>query len=104
MARTRSRGGFWVGAVAEICIIVASLVLSASIALIIAGAAGGVRKLMAVGSALFGLAILILLWQTIGTLLDQSLFFLVGGALLIGLASGMRRLLAKFSKPVEAAP
>ena len=26
MARTRSRGGFWVGAVAEICIIVASLV------------------------------------------------------------------------------
>ena len=37
-------------------------------------------------------------------LLDQSLFFLVGGVLLIAIASGMRRLLAKFSKPTEAAP
>lgn len=91
---------FWSGGAVTMIgrIIVASLVLSASVALIIAGAAGGVRKLMAVGSALFGLAILILLWQTIGTLLDQSLFFLVAGATLLGLAGGARRLLAAFGK------
>ncbi len=69
-----------------------------------AGLCSEVRRLSIAGSVLFAIAIVTLLWQTIGTLLDQSLFFLVGGAALIAIASGMRRLLAKFSKPVEAAP
>lgn len=86
-------------------VVVASLVLASAIALVIAGVSGGVRRLTLAGSGLFGLAILILLWQTIGTLLDQSLFFLVAGAVLLGLASGARRLLARFSRPPgEAAP
>ena len=78
---------------------VASLILLIAVALVIAGVAGGVRRLMLAGSGLFGIAILILLWQTIGTLLDQSLFFLVAGAVLLGLAGGARRLFAHFGKP-----
>lgn len=86
-------------------VVVASLVLASAIALVVAGVSGGVRRLTLAGSGLFGLAILILLWQTIGTLLDQSLFFLVAGAVLLCLASGARRLFARFSRPVgEAAP
>ncbi|MGX1785229.1 DUF2157 domain-containing protein [Bosea sp. NPDC055332] len=97
---------FWSGGAVSMAgkIVVAALILAIAIGIVIAGAGGGVRRLSVAGSTLFAIAIVILLWQTIGTLLDQSLFFLVGGALLIGLASGMRRLLAKFSKPTEAAP
>lgn len=80
---------------------VAALILAIAIALVVAGAGGGVRRLSIAGSALFAIAVLILLWQTIGTLLDQSLFFLAAGALLIGLASGARRLLSKLSKPAQ---
>jgi uncharacterized membrane protein len=57
---------------------------------------------MLAGSGLFGLAILILLGQTIGTLLDQSVFFLVAGGLLLALAGGARKLFARLSPPVEA--
>ncbi|AZO77863.1 MULTISPECIES: DUF2157 domain-containing protein [unclassified Bosea (in: a-proteobacteria)] len=97
---------FWSGGAVSMAgkIVVAALILAVAIGIVIAGAGGGVRRLSIAGSILFAIAIVILLWQTIGTLLDQSLFFLVGGALLIGLASGMRRLLAKFSKPAEVAP
>ncbi len=74
-------------------VVVASLVLASAIALVIAGVSGGVRRLTLV------------LWQTIGTLLDQSLFFLVAGAVLLGLASGARRLFARLARPPgEAAP
>jgi uncharacterized membrane protein len=82
---------------------VAALILVIAIALVIAGVAGGVRRIMLAGSGLFGLAILILLWQTIGTLLDQSLFFLVAGGVLLALASGARKLFARLSPPAEAA-
>ena len=41
---------------------------------------------------MFGVSILILLWRTVGTLLGQSLFFLVAGLVLLGLALGARRL------------
>ena len=83
--------------------VVASLILAVAIALVVAGVTGGVRRLTLAGSGMFGLAILILLWQTIGTLLDQSLFFLVAGAALLGLAGTTRRLLARLSrKPGEA--
>ncbi|MEI5664077.1 DUF2157 domain-containing protein [Bosea sp. CCNWLW174] len=97
---------FWSGGAVSMAgkIVVAALILSIAIGLVVAGAGGGVRRLSIAGSLLFAIAIVTLLWQTIGTLLDQSLFFLVGGAALIAIASGMRRLLAKFSKPVEAAP
>lgn len=95
---------FWSGGAVSMPgkIVVAALILAIAIGLVVAGAGGGVRRLSIAGSTLFAIAIVILLWQTIGTLLDQSLFFLVGGAVLIGLASGMRRLLARFGKPVEA--
>ncbi|WP_100958892.1 DUF2157 domain-containing protein [Bosea sp. FBZP-16] len=97
---------FWSGGAVSMAgkIVVAALILSIAIGLVVAGAGGGVRRLSIAGSLLFAIAIVTLLWQTIGTLLDQSLFFLIGGATLIAIASGMRRLLAKFSKPVEAAP
>lgn len=94
---------FWSGGAVSLAgkIVVAALILSIAIALVVAGAGGGVRRLSIAGSALFAIAILILLWQTIGTLLDQSLFFLAAGAVLIGLASGARRLLTKLSRPAE---
>ena len=97
---------FWSGGAVSMAgkIVVAALILSIAIGIVVAGAGGGVRRLSIAGSLLFAIAVVTLLWQTIGTLLDQSLFFLVGGAALIAIASGMRRLLAKFSKPVEAAP
>jgi uncharacterized membrane protein len=96
---------FWSGGVVTLPgkIVVASLTLLIAIMLVVAGAAGGVRRLTLAGSALFGLAILILLWQTIGTLLDQSLFFLAAGAILLGLASGARKLFARFSRPATEA-
>lgn len=97
---------FWSGGAVSMAgkIVVAALILSIAIGIVVAGAGGGVRRLSIAGSLLFAIAVVTLLWQTIGTLLDQSLFFLVGGAALIAIASGMRRLLAKFSKPTEAAP
>ena len=94
---------FWSGIVTGMAgkIIVASLVLLAATALMAAGAVGGIRRLVMAGSVLFGVAILILLWQTIGTLLDQSLFFLIAGAVLLAVASGARRLFARLSPPAE---
>lgn len=97
---------FWSGSAVSIVgkIVVAALILAVAIAIVVAGSGGGVRRVSIAGSALFIIAVFALLGQTIGTLLDQSLFFLVGGALLIGLAASMRRLLARFSKQAEAAP
>jgi uncharacterized membrane protein len=92
---------FWTGTVVALPgkVAAASLILLAAIALVVAGATGGVRRIMTAGAVLFGVTILILLWQTVGTLLDQSLFFLVAGAVLLGLASGARRLFARLLKP-----
>ena len=96
---------FWSGGVVGLAgkIVVASLILSAAIALVVAGATGGVRRITLAGSGLFGVAILILLWQTIGTLLDQSLFFLVAGAVLLALAGGARRLFARLNPAAREA-
>lgn len=93
---------FWSGGAVRLPgkVVVASLILASAVALIIAGAEGGLRRIVMAGTALFGLAILVLLWQTIGTLLDQSLFFLVAGAVLLVLASGARRLFARLNRPV----
>lgn len=97
---------FWTGIATGLFgkIVVATLVLFSAIALVLAGSGGGVRKMTVAGSALFGLSVLVLLWQTVGTLIDQSLFFLVAGAVLLALASGTRRMLARFAKPAEAQP
>lgn len=96
---------FWSGLVVGLPgkVIVASLVLATAIALVVAGVTGGVRRLTLAGSGMFGLAVLILLWQTVGTLLDQSLFFLVAGVVLLGLAGGARRLFARLSRPAGRA-
>ena len=80
-----------------------ALILVIAIGLVLAGAGGGVRRLTIAGSALFAIAVLILLWQTIGTLLDQSLFFLVAGAALLAIASGARRLFARLNPPEKEA-
>lgn len=92
---------FWSGGAVGLLgkVVVASLVLLAAIALVVAGAVGGLRRVTLAGSVLFGVAILVLLWQTVGTLLDQSLFFLVAGGVLLGLASGARRLFARLNPP-----
>jgi uncharacterized membrane protein len=84
-------------------IAVASLILLSATALVVAGAAGGIRRILTAGSFLFGIAILILLWQTIDTLLDQSLFFLVAGAALLATAWGARRLFARLNSPAGEA-
>jgi uncharacterized membrane protein len=67
-------------------------VLVAAVALIAGGLLVGLRTFIVVGYAMFGVSILILLWRTVGTLLGQSLFFLVAGILLLGLAIGASRL------------
>lgn len=90
---------FWSGAGAFLAgkIIVAGLILVVAMALVVAGSAGGIRRMLLAGAGLFGIAVLILLWQTVGTLLSQSLFFLVAGLALLVLARTTRSLLVRFS-------
>jgi uncharacterized membrane protein len=92
---------FWSGTGVALLgkVFAASLILLAAIALVVAGAGGGMRRLTTAGAALFGITVLILLWQTVGTLLHQSLFFLVAGAVLLALASAARRLFARLHRP-----
>jgi uncharacterized membrane protein len=73
-------------------VLVPIAVLASALALIAGGLLAGLGSLIAVGYAVFGASILILLWHTIGTLLNQSLFFLVAGVALVGLAAGARTL------------
>ena len=73
-------------------VLVPVAVLVSAVALIAGGLLVGLRTFVVVGYAVFGVSILILLWRTIGTLLGQSLFFLVAGVVLLGLALGARRL------------
>jgi uncharacterized membrane protein len=73
-------------------IVVSVTVLASAVALIAGGILTGYRTFMVVGYAVFGVSLLILLWRTIGTLLDQSLFFLLAGMVLLGLGVGARKL------------
>jgi uncharacterized membrane protein len=86
-------------------VVVSALVLLSSSAMIIAGAVMGQRRVTLAGAGAFGLAVIVLLYRTVGTLLDQSLFFLAGGVLLIAIAAGMRMLFQRFgvSQPGGAA-
>ena len=73
-------------------VLVPVAVLVSAVTLIAGGLLAGLRSLIIVGYAVFGVSILILLWRTVGTLLSQSLFFLVAGVVLLGLGAGARRL------------
>jgi uncharacterized membrane protein len=73
-------------------VLVPVAVLVSAVALIVGGLLTGLRTFVIVGYAVFGVSILILLWRTVGSLLGQSLFFLVAGVVLLGLAIGARRL------------
>ena len=78
--------------------LVSIAVFVSAVGLIAGGLLLGLRTFIVVGYAVFGVSILILLWQTIGTLLSQSLFFLVAGVALLGLAAGAHKL-ANWSRP-----
>ncbi|MGE0725711.1 MAG: DUF2157 domain-containing protein [Alphaproteobacteria bacterium] len=69
------------------------MVLGAIVCLIAAGLLAGSTPVAAAGYTAFGGAVLLLLHRTVGTLLDQSLFFLAAGLLLIAFGWGARRLL-----------
>jgi uncharacterized membrane protein len=86
---------FWSGIGATVVgrVVVAALVLVSAALMVGAGVMAGWRRLTLTGSTLFAVAVIVLLYRTIGSLLDQSLFFLVGGALLIGMGTLARRLL-----------
>lgn len=73
-------------------VLVPVAVLISAVAMVVGGLLTGLRTFVIVGYAVFGVSILILLWRTVGTLLGQSLFFLVAGVVLLGLAIGARRL------------
>ena len=79
-------------------VLVSIAVLASALALIAGGLLAGLRTLIGTGYAVFGFSVLMLLWRTIGTLLNQSLFFLVAGVALVGLAAGARKL-ANRSRP-----
>ncbi len=82
-------------------VVVPIAVLASALALIAGGLlAGPLGTLIATGYAVFGASILILLWQTIGTLLNQSLFFLAAGVALVGLAAGARALASRSRRDI----
>ena len=78
--------------------LVSIAVFVSAVGLIAGGLLLGLRTFVVVGYAVFGVSIFILLWQTIGTLLSQSLFFLVAGVALLALAAGAHKL-ANWSRP-----
>jgi uncharacterized membrane protein len=79
-------------------VLVSAAVFAGAVAMIAGGLLAGLGTFIVAGYAVFGVSILILLWQTIGSLLSQSLFFLLVGVALLGLAAGARQL-ANWSKP-----
>jgi uncharacterized membrane protein len=82
-------------------VLVSIAVFVSASALIAGGLVAGIGALIAVGYVVFGASILILLWRTIGTLLNQSLFFLVVGIVLLGLATGAHQLAKRSRQKIE---
>jgi uncharacterized membrane protein len=82
-------------------VFVSIAVLASALALIAGGLLVGLGTLLAAGYAVFGFAVLTLLSRTIGTLLNQSLFFLVAGVALLGLAAGARKLANRSGRYTE---
>jgi uncharacterized membrane protein len=91
----------FIGTSIPVRVLVSIAVLVSTLALIAGGLLTGLGTLIAVGYAVFGGSILILLWQTIGTLLNQSLFFLAAGVALVGLAAGARALANRSRRDIE---
>ena len=85
-------------------VVISALVLASACAMVVAGSVMGQRRVSMAGAGAFGLAVLVLLYRTVGSLLDQSLFFLIGGALLIGIGSGVRKLLQRFNPAAGGSP
>jgi uncharacterized membrane protein len=84
--------------------LVSIAVFVSAVGLIAGGLLLGLRTLIVVGYAVFGVSILILLWQTIGTLLSQSLFFLVAGVALLVLAAGAHKLANWSRRDIATSP
>ncbi|MFH1342944.1 MAG: DUF2157 domain-containing protein [Pseudomonadota bacterium] len=84
--------------------LVSVAVLVSAVALIVGGLLLGLRTFIVVGYAVFGVSILILLWQTIGSLLSQSLFFLAAGVALLGLAAGAHKLANWSRRDIATSP
>lgn len=70
------------------------LALASSVGLIGAGLFAASRTVTAAGYTAFGGLVLWLMYRTVGTLLDQSLFFLAAGIVLLLFGWGARRLVA----------
>jgi uncharacterized membrane protein len=82
-------------------VLVSIAVLASALALIAGGLLAGLRTLIGTGYAVFGFSVLMLLWRTIGSLLNQSLFFLVAGVALVGLAAGARKLASRSGREID---
>lgn len=82
-------------------VLVSIAVLVSALGFIAGGLLAGLRTLIGTGYAVFGFSILTLLWRTIGTLLNQSLFFLVAGVALVGLAAGASKLANRSRRNTE---
>ncbi len=80
------------------------LALASSVGLIGAGLFAASRPIAAAGYTAFGTIVLWLMHRTIGTLLDQSLFFLVAGLALLALGWGARRLIGATAAPRKVQP
>jgi uncharacterized membrane protein len=91
----------FIGTNVPVRVLVSIAVLVSTLALIAGGILAGLGTLIVAGYAVFGTSILILLWQTVGTLLNQSLFFLVAGVALVGLAAGARKLAKRSRRDAE---
>jgi uncharacterized membrane protein len=76
-------------------VLVGALVLLAAVLMVLAGGALGQRRIVGAGVGLFAVAVLVLLYRTVGSLVDQSLFFLVGGALLVAVAAIAARVMKR---------
>jgi uncharacterized membrane protein len=85
----------------SIRVLVSVAVLVGALALITGGLLADLRTLIGTGYVVFGFSVLMLLWRTIGSLLNQSLFFLVAGVALVGLAAGARKLTNRSRREIE---
>ncbi len=84
-------------------VVISALVLGSACAMVVAGSLIAQRRVSLAGASAFGLAVVVLLYKTVGSLLDQSLFFLIGGALLIGIGTAVRKLLQRIN-PAAGSP
>ncbi|BBK38072.1 membrane protein [Allostella sp. ATCC 35155] len=90
----------WLPGVAALA--AAVLALASSVGLVGAGLFAASRPVTAAGYTAFGGIVLWLMYRTVGTLLDQSIFFLAAGIVLLLLGWGARRLVA--ATAAEARP